>query len=89
MTKDRTDTAAAADRATPRFEEGLAELEGIVRTLEHGELPLEESLAAFERGMQLVHGLSRTLDDVEQRVEVLLRQADGSLALRPLEEDDE
>lgn len=81
--------AAAAAAATPRFEDGLAELEGIVRTLEQGELPLEESLAAFERGMGLVQRLGETLDTVEQRVEVLLTQADGTLRLRPLEEDDE
>lgn len=72
----------------PRFEDGLAELEGLVRTLEHGELPLEESLAAFERGMALVQQLGATLDGIEQRVEVLLQRPDGTPALRPLEEDE-
>lgn len=66
------------------FEEALAELETLVRRLEQGELPLEESLAAFERGMALVKQLGTRLDDVTQRVEVLLRAADGSLATRPL-----
>jgi exodeoxyribonuclease VII small subunit len=66
------------------FEEALAELEGLVRRLEQGELPLEESLAAFERGMALVRQLGTRLDDVSQRVEVLLRAADGVLATRPL-----
>ncbi len=37
----------------------------------------------------LVRRLGETLDVVEQRVEVLLQQADGTLRLRPLEEDDE
>ena len=66
------------------FEEALAELEGLVRRLEQGELPLEESLAAFERGMALVRQLGTRLDNVNQRVEVLLRAADGALATRPL-----
>ena len=66
------------------FEEALAELEALVRRLEQGELPLEESLAAFERGMALVRQLGTRLDDVAQRVEVLLRAADGALATRPL-----
>jgi exodeoxyribonuclease VII small subunit len=66
------------------FEEALAELETLVRRLEQGELPLEESLAAFERGMALVKQLGTRLDDVTRRVEVLLRAADGSLATRPL-----
>ena len=65
------------------FEEALAELEALVRRLEQGELPLEESLAAFERGMALVRQLGTRLDDVSQRVEVLLRAADGTLVTRP------
>ena len=71
------------------FEEALAELETLVRRLEQGELPLEESLAAFERGMALVKQLGTRLDDVTRRVEVLLRAADGSLATRPLADEEE
>ena len=82
-------TDDAEPGAEPRFEEALGELEGVVRRLEQGELPLEESLAAFERGMALVKQLSRRLEDIERRVEVLLRQDDGSLAVRPLERDDD
>ena len=72
--------------ATPRFEDALAELEGLVQRLEKGELPLEESLAAFERGIALVRSLSQRLADVEQRVEALLRSDAGKLVLRPLPE---
>jgi exodeoxyribonuclease VII small subunit len=71
----------------PAFEEALAELEALVRRLEQGELPLEESLAAFERGMALVQQLGARLDDVSQRVEVLMRAADGRLVTRPLPPD--
>ena len=73
----------------PRFEAALTELEGVVRGLEQGELPLEDSLAAFERGMALVKQLSKRLEDIERRVEVLLRQDDGSLAVRALDPDDD
>ncbi len=52
-------------------------------------MPLEESLAAFERGMALVRLLGTRLDDVAQRVEVLLRTADGALATRPLVDDED
>jgi len=71
-----------------RFEESLAELEGVVRKLEKGELPLEDSLAAFERGMGLVKQLSKRLEDIERRVEVLLQREDGSLAVKPLDDDE-
>ncbi len=72
----------------PRFEEALAELEGLVQRLEKGELPLEDSLAAFERGVGLVRLLSQRLQDVEQRVEVLLKSEAGKLLRRPLGEDE-
>ncbi|MCW5892354.1 MAG: exodeoxyribonuclease VII small subunit [bacterium] len=85
----RTDAPAAANgESGARFEDALAELEGIVRRLEHGELPLEESLAVFERGMILVKELGGRLEAIEQRVEVLLRTADGSLVTRSLDEDE-
>jgi exodeoxyribonuclease VII small subunit len=73
----------------PRFEETFAELEAVVHRLEEGELPLEESLQAFERGMTLVRMLSERLAAIEQRVEVLVRTADGTTARRPLTADDE
>jgi len=85
-TKPETRSDAASE---PRFEEALSELEGVVRRLEQGELPLEDSLVAFERGMSLVKQLSKRLEDIERRVEVLLRQDDGSLVVKALDTDDD
>jgi exodeoxyribonuclease VII small subunit len=82
------DTGKESTDAT-RFEEALAELEGVVRKLEKGELPLEDSLAAFERGMGLVKQLSKRLEDIERRVEVLLQREDGTLAVKPLDTGDD
>ena len=73
----------------PRFDDTLAELEGIVQRLEKGELPLEDSLAAFERGIALVRALAQRLSEVEQRVEVLLKSDAGKLTLQPLADDEE
>jgi exodeoxyribonuclease VII small subunit len=73
----------------PRFEELFAELEALVHRLEEGELPLEESLHAFERGMGLVRALSERLAAIEQRVDVLVRGAEGTLERRPLARDDD
>jgi len=78
----------ADDVSTPKFEDALAELEGVVRRLEQGELPLEDSLAAFERGIVLVRLLSERLTQVEQRVEVLLRTEGGKLSVRPLDDEE-
>jgi exodeoxyribonuclease VII small subunit len=60
----------------------MRELEGIVKRLEQGNLPLEESLAAFEQGVATLRLLHRKLGDVERRVEVLMRDAAGVLRLR-------
>jgi exodeoxyribonuclease VII small subunit len=72
-----------------QFEKALAELEGIVQRLEKGELPLEDSLVAFERGIGLVRHLSQRLQEVEQRVEVLLKTDAGKLVLRRAAKDEE
>ena len=74
--------------ANGKFEDALAELEGLVQRLEKGELPLEESLAAFERGMALVRQLGDRLTQVEERVDVLLRSETGKMLLRPLRDDE-
>lgn len=66
----------------PAFEEGMKSLEGIVARLEEGNLPLEQSLEAFEKGVELLRVLHGKLEDVERRVEVLMRDADGVLRVR-------
>ena len=66
-----------------KFEEELADLETIVTQIDSGELSLEESIGAFERGVGLVRVLNQKLDDVERRVEVLMRSAQGELRTTP------
>ena len=67
-----------------KFEQGLADLEGIVERLEAAELPLEEALALFEKGIGLVRGLTKQLDDVEKKLEVLTKNAVGEAELHEL-----
>lgn len=59
------------------FEDNMHELEEIVRKLETGELPLEESLAAFERGTALSRLCKSELDKVEARIQVVTRGPGG------------
>lgn len=61
----------------PNFETSLAALEKIVRDLETGDLPLEESLKLFEDGVRLSRECQERLNQAERRIEVLLRDADG------------
>ena len=54
-----------------------------------GELSLEDSLVAFERGVALVRLLNEKLAAVEQRVELLTRDADGKLRARAFDPEQE
>ena len=55
------------------FEAALAELETIVATMEGGQLPLADSLAAYKRGAELLAYCQTALKDAEQQVQVLER----------------
>jgi exodeoxyribonuclease VII small subunit len=73
------------DTTIKDFEAAIAELEGIVKKLEEGDLPLETSLALYERGVQLSRFCHARLEQAERRIEVLdeggeIRPAPASLA---------
>ncbi len=57
-----------------KFEEALEQLESIVKKMEQGEMTLEQSLDAFEEGIKLSRFCAKKLDDIERRVEVLLKE---------------
>ncbi len=59
------------------FEASLEALEKIVRELEQGDLPLEESLRLFENGVKLSRECQERLSQAERRIEILLRDAEG------------
>jgi exodeoxyribonuclease VII small subunit len=56
------------------FEASLEELERIIKELEKGELPLEQSLALFESGMRLSAECKKQLEEAESRVEILMKR---------------
>lgn len=69
-----------------KFEEALEELEKVVERLESGELSLEDSLAAFEEGVKLVRFCNQKLIEVEKKIELLVKDKEGKLQLKPLED---
>lgn len=64
--------------AVEKFEISLKKLEDVVARLEAGELSLEDSLKAFEEGVKHAAVCAKKLDEAERRVELLLKQKDGS-----------
>jgi exodeoxyribonuclease VII small subunit len=86
--KERTKRGAEPENGSePKFEEAMAALEEVVRQLEAGDVPLEESLAAFEKGVGLVRILHARLDAVQEKIEELTRSEAGKLELEVLDEE--
>ena len=69
------------------FEESMARLEQIVRAMERGDVPLEESLKLFQEGTDLVRSCNQLLNEAQLQVKKIITAPDGS----PVEEalDDE
>jgi exodeoxyribonuclease VII small subunit len=59
-------------------------LEQIVRALERGDVPLEESLKLFQEGTALVQACGKLLDDAQLQVQKVLTAADGSPVLEEM-----
>ena len=65
------------------FEESLKRLETVVDQLEKGELTLEDSLKLFEEGVNLTANCKQELDAAEGKVQMLIKQRDGSIKTEP------
>ncbi len=76
----------AQKKKEPSFEEGLEELEQVVKKLEDGELPLEKSLELFEKGVKLSESCHKQLREAEHKVEILLKK-DGKIEAEPFDLD--
>lgn len=59
------------------FEDALESLNQTVKSMESGDLSLEESLTSFEKGIALVRDCQQSLDKAEQKVEKLIAKQDG------------
>ena len=66
-----------------KFEDSLNQLETIVGQLEKGDLPLEDSIKLFEEGIHLSAVCKEELDAAEGKVQILLKQRDGSMKAEP------
>ena len=67
------------------FEDALAELERIVKSLEGGQQKLEDAISAYERGAALRRHCESKLAEAETRVQAIVQRADGSLTLKTVE----
>ena len=70
------------------FEDALRALEDVVRKLESGEVPLDDSISLYERGEALRRHCQARLDAASARIEKIVRGAGGETATQPFDEAD-
>lgn len=61
------------------FEEAITQLGDIVRKLDTGSTSLDEAMELFEKGIKLTKECNKMLDEAEQKVNILIKNADGSV----------
>jgi exodeoxyribonuclease VII small subunit len=76
-----------AEKKSADFEQSLGRLEELVDQMESGELSLEEMIKHFEEGSKLVGVCSKKLNEVEQKIEKLVKK-DGELKEVPFDVED-
>jgi exodeoxyribonuclease VII small subunit len=69
------------------FEKALSRLQDIVSELEDPEKGLEESLVLFEEGISLSRFCRGRIDEIEKRVEAVLRETPDALVTEPLDDE--
>ena len=77
---------AGKDNGNIKFESALEDLELVVEQLETGALSLEDSLTAFEKGVGLVKFCNQKLNEVEKKIDFLVKDKEGKLQLKAFEE---
>ena len=75
--------------AAKKFDESLKKLEAIVAKLEEGDLALEESLKLFEEGIKLSRLCTKQLEEAERKVEILLKNEEGTVTTKPFSEEED
>lgn len=75
------------DKKNMTFEQSMLRLEQIVRAMERGDVPLEESLKLFQEGTQLVANCEKLLEKAQLQVKKVLTSPDGSMILEDFADD--
>ena len=69
------------------FDKALAQLEKIVQEMEGGSLPLEKMMEQFEEGMRLIALCSAKLNEVEKKIEIMVKKGD-KITAEPFEPEE-
>ncbi len=77
-----------SDKKEASFEDSLKRLEQLVTEMEGGELSLDQMITHFEEGTSLVEKCGKRLNEVEHRIEKLVKK-DGKITSEPFEQENE
>lgn len=69
------------------FEESMRRLEEIVRSMEKGDVALDESLKLFQEGTELVRSCGKLLDEAQMQVKLVMTAQDGSPVLEEFKDE--
>lgn len=69
------------------FEESMRRLEEIVRSMEKGDVALDESLKLFQEGTELVRSCGKMLDDAQMQVKMVMTAQDGTPVLEEFKDE--
>ncbi len=72
----------------PTFESALARLEQIVTDMESGNTDLDALISGFEEGQKLIGYCTGKLNEVERRIEILVKGEQGGITTEPMPEPD-
>lgn len=69
-----------------KFEDYLKQVEDVVKSLESGELGLEESLEKYEVGIRALKKCYEILAAAQEKVEVLIKEKNGTISVKGFDE---
>lgn len=81
------ETKIPADIASMSFEEALAELQSLVKSLEKGDSKLDDAINSYQRGVDLKRHCETKLREAQLKVEKIVQSADGTIGTEPAKID--
>lgn len=74
-----TEKKSTTQQTPPTFEDALKRLETLAAEMESGKLALDDMLGAFSEGQKLIQFCNKKLNEVEKKIEALVKNPDGTL----------
>jgi len=81
--------AQKTQKESPSLESAMERISEIVTSMEDGNLSLEKLIDSYEEGIELVKACQEKLDAAEKRIQVIARDARGTVLLKEFARQDD